>query len=230
MKKYFLFAGIIAWTLSQTSCLNSLQPLVSHDKVIVDNRVAGIWLKDDTELKIDPMPDSYYFKETQKLSIKEGEKEAAPLQGKQLEDSIFYSKTYMISYRADSLDYYFIAALIKIGRSFYFDLYPADMGDTTDKPYGRKYSSNTDYLQTFTIAKLEIAAKDKLLVTFIDGEFVKKQIMEGKVRIKHENDDLFDTFLVTATSSELQRFVEKYGDDERLFKKKDTVTLNRKEK
>lgn len=214
--------------LSQTSCLNSLQPLVSHDRVITDNRVAGNWLKEGTDLKIDLMPDSYFFQQLQKETNPQGKKDSVPLKGKEKEDSIFYSQTYVISFREDSIDYYMIAALIKIGKNLYFDLYPTDMGDTTEER-GRRYSDNLDYLPTFTIAKLEIAGKDKLLVTFIDGEFVKNQIKGGKMRIKHEKDDLFDTFLVTASSAELQQFLGKYGDDERLFKKKDTVTLIRKE-
>jgi len=47
-------------------------------------------------------------------------------------------------------------------------------------------------------------------------------------RIKNETDELYGTFLITASTRELQQFLEKYGNDSRFFNKENSVTLNRK--
>ena len=48
------------------------------------------------------------------------------------------------------------------------------------------------------------------------------------MKIKHETDDLYDTFLITASTNELQQFIQKYGNDDRFFNKENSVTLIRK--
>ena len=40
--------------------------------------------------------------------------------------------------------------------------------------------------------------------------------------------ELYDTFLITASTNELQQFILKYGKDDRFFSKENSVTLIRK--
>ena len=63
---------------------------------------------------------------------------------------------------------------------------------------------------------------------FIDGDFLYKQINAGRMKLKHETDELYDTFLITASTYELQQFIQKYGNDDRFFDKENSVTLIRK--
>ena len=63
---------------------------------------------------------------------------------------------------------------------------------------------------------------------FIDGGYLHDQIKAGRMKIKNETDELYGTFLITASTRELQQFLEKYGNDSRFFNKENSVTLNRK--
>jgi hypothetical protein len=55
-----------------------------------------------------------------------------------------------------------------------------------------------------------------------------EQIKSGNMHIKHEQDNLFGSFVITASSYELQQFVIKYSDDERIYSKANSVTLTKK--
>jgi hypothetical protein len=227
MKRIFLLIVLGGGLITQLSCLTSIHPLVTRDRVVTDNRIVGQWKYGEQQLQIDALPNSSYMRELTK--IQGGEKNPQALKGEERADSIFYSKTYILSFRENNVDYYMVAALINIGKSIFLDLYPAAMYDSTNE-IGRMYSFNPDYLPVFTMAKLEITGNDKLVIKFIDGNFVRNQINQGKVRIKYEKDNLFDTFLVTASSVELQQFLEKYGNDERLFNEENTIVLTRRGK
>jgi hypothetical protein len=52
-------------------------------------------------------------------------------------------------------------------------------------------------------------------------------LKKGTLAIKYEKDDLFETDLITASSMDLQRLLAKYGRDERLYDKENTITLKK---
>ena len=60
------------------------------------------------------------------------------------------------------------------------------------------------------------------------GDYIKEIVQTGKARISHEYDPLFGTFVISASSQQLEQFLEKYGDDERLYSEENTITLFRK--
>ena len=82
--------------------------------------------------------------------------------------------------------------------------------------------------QAYTIARVRFNNSNTLKLDFIDGGFLYDQIKAGRMKIKHESDDLYDTFLITASTNELQQFIQKYGNDDRFFNKENSVTLIRK--
>jgi len=49
----------------------------------------------------------------------------------------------------------------------------------------------------------------------------------GTAAVRYEKDDLFATTLITASSDELRQFLTRYGNDERLYSSKNTVTLKK---
>jgi hypothetical protein len=63
---------------------------------------------------------------------------------------------------------------------------------------------------------------------FIDGGYLYDQIKAGRMKIKNETNEMYDSFLITASTTELQQFLQKYGSDDRFFNKENSVTLIRK--
>ena len=83
-------------------------------------------------------------------------------------------------------------------------------------------------LQSYTIARVQFTNSNTIKLDFIDGGFLYDQIKAGRMKIKNETDELYDTFLITASTNELQQFIQKYGNDDRFFNKENSVTLIRK--
>jgi hypothetical protein len=208
-----------------SSCLTSLHPLVTPERVISEDRVVGDWVHDDGVIHISRFTKSEIYQQLLKMgaSLKKFGSENPALDR---QDSIMYEHGYAVSYHKNGVDYFMFGALTKVGNNFYFDLLPIIAADPKHED-GSGFEYTNDYLPAFTMAKLEIS-KNALNLYFLNGDFIKEQIKSGNMRIKHEKDELFETFVVTASSGELRQFVEKYGNDQRLYSKENSVTLTRK--
>jgi hypothetical protein len=104
-----------------SSCVTSLQPLVTYDKVITDDRIAGKWKTDDGEFKVQPFLKSDLFKKHQKeiekvLNEKDRTNEA-------IRDSILYSKSYIIEYNKTGVQYYLLGSLIRLDGVLFYKLH-----------------------------------------------------------------------------------------------------------
>lgn len=226
MSKISAIAAIIMILFS--SCITSLQPLTTHDRIITDNRVIGNWAHESDAFRIEPFPQSRFAKSIEKVDIDQKRK-GFSITGNAKTDSIFYSKMYAVSFERNGASYHMAGGLTKIGNNLFMDLFPLAMHDTkVNEDLSNPYSLNYDYQGGFTIAKVDIDNNQQLTLKFIDGNFVKTQVLAGKMRLRHEKDALFDTFIITASTNEMRSFLEKHGDDARVFGKDATIVLTRK--
>jgi hypothetical protein len=145
---------------------------------------------------------------------------------KDLNDSIFFSKTYSVVFEQKGIRHVMTGALTRINNNLFFELMPVFINDP-ENPDGVGYEYAFDYLGTFTIGKIAFD-KNALTLQFLNSDFIREQIDKGTMRIKHEKDKLFDTFLITASTADMQQFLMKYGNDDRLFDTKNSITLTRK--
>ena len=81
---------------------------------------------------------------------------------------------------------------------------------------------------TSSIAKLNWKNENTLVLSFLNGDYIKKIILNGKAQIKYEYDPLFETFVITATPGNLEQFLGKYGNNDSLFRGGNTIILTRK--
>ncbi|MGN6419026.1 MAG: hypothetical protein ACTHMC_16130 [Pseudobacter sp.] len=205
--------------LATSSCVTSVQPLVSKNKMITDPRITGVWMQNGTEVTIEPFSTSGLSREWENL-----------LNGKQLdtkkENAEAIKKLYVVSYKKEDRVYQLLFSLIRINGNLFGDLYPAEMLDKFDPEAG--FGTDNDFLPGYTIARLAIKDRANLSIEFLDGELIKKQVLAGNMRLKHEYDPLFGTFMITASSEELQQFLGKYGNDARFFPSGNSINLKRK--
>ncbi|HVK47499.1 MAG TPA: hypothetical protein VM488_06650 [Pseudobacter sp.] len=217
MKPILIALSIII--LAASSCITSVQPLVSRNKMITDSRITGVWMQNGTEVTIDPFTSSKLSREWEKI-----------LNGKVFDDNKesaeAVKKLYVVSYKKDGRDYQYLLSLTRINENYFGDLYPAEMIDHFDPESG--FGADNYFLPGYTIARLTFMDKTKLLIEFLDGELVKKEVLAGNMRLKHEHDALFGTFMITASSAELQQFMEKYGTDARFFPPDNSINLKKK--
>jgi len=103
----------------------------------------------------------------------------------------------------------FEAGLIKIGDHYFIDLYP----------YYEKELAESDYLfrgfiPTHSVLKIDWNKNDLDLYIF-SYDRLQELFEQNRIRIRHETFD--DYIVITASTDELQKFIEKYADDEKAF-------------
>ena len=143
-------------------------------------------------------------------------------------DSLLYSKSYIMAFVKGRYTYYMACCLTQIGSSLYADLEPL-AAKPVDKPIARDVNdlfNEQGYLTTHSIAKV-VFSPNQVELRILNGEFIQERLNSGAIAIKYELDELFGTTLVTASPDELRQFLLKYGDDERLYSPKNTLTLKK---
>lgn len=218
MKKlFFLVPSFVITILS--GCITTLHPLATSNTAVSDDRIVGSWIGEEESYTVQKFFKSDFYKEASKRSMLEKEEVK-----KAKEDSMLFSKIYIIKYIKDGVKYELGGSIVKLdGQEFInFTVAGANLINEGDEvELQNRVESNT-------IARLKFINTNTIKLDFINGEYVYDQIKAGRMKIKNERDDLYDTFLITASTSELQQFIQKYGNDDRFFNKENSVTLIRK--
>jgi hypothetical protein len=225
MKKTIFIMSVLV-LVTASSCVTSLQPLVTYNSAIADNRLDGAWEQDGQEYIVQRVYNSDFYRKNKK-DLEKGRKENnGQLSEKDKKDSILFSKSYIIKYTKNGIEYLLFGSMIKLNGRIFMNFTPVHMTsiDSTNET-----EINLDNrLNSHTIARLQFSNAGTMKLDFIDGSYLYDQIKAGRMKIKSETDELYDTFLITASTRELQQFLEKYGGDNRFFNKENSVTLNRK--
>jgi len=223
-KKLFVAASIIILTFF-SSCLTSLNRLVTYSTVNTDSRIAGNWQFEDLQIKIESIPVSDFYKDLL-ISIKAKDEIKSAFESK--EDSMLYSNSYVADFIKNGYRYYMICSLVKLGDDVFANIEPV-----WAKPVNKLTENDSDdlfsggsYITSNSIAKL-VFKGNEMEFRFIDPGYIREQLKKGTLAIKYEKDDLFSTDLITASSIDLQHFLAKYGKEERLYNKENTVTLKK---
>jgi hypothetical protein len=213
--------------VTASSCVTTLQPLVTSNTAIADNRLEGAWEQDGEEYIVQKVFNSDFYKKN-KIDLEKSRKENnGQLSEKDKKDSSLFSKSYMIKYSKDGIQYLLFGSMIKLKGRLFMNFTPADMTEI-DTANAETEINLDNRLNSYTIARVQFTNNNIMKLDFIDGGYLHDQIKAGHMKIKNETDELYDTFLITASTKELQQFLEKYGNDSRFFNKENSVTLSRK--
>jgi len=226
MKKLIFIISIVL-LVTASSCVTTLQPLVSYNTAIADNRLEGAWEQDGEKYIVQKVFNSDFFKKNQKDLEKSRKENNGQLSEKDKRDSVLFSKSYLIKYSKAGIQYLLFGSLIKLNGRLFMNFKPVDMTEI-DTSKAEIEINLSNRLDSYTIARVQFTNNNIMKLDFIDGGYLHDQIKAGRMKIKNETDELYDTFLITASTKELQQFLEKYGNDSRFFNKENSVTLNRK--
>ncbi|MEJ0101251.1 MAG: hypothetical protein WDO19_01275 [Bacteroidota bacterium] len=131
MTRFIITALSLITVFSFSSCITSLHQLVTPDKVIMDNRVKGVWQQDDkTPVTVEEIVKSNLFQNSNKATVGKQEEN---LGFNNKEDSLLYSKSYLINFSKSGYNYYMIASLTRINNELYTDITPLS-SVATSKP------------------------------------------------------------------------------------------------
>src|SRR6187399_1420169 len=222
MKKInFIISALIL--VATSSCVTSLRPLVTYNTAIADNRVEGAWELEGQEYIVQKYSDFY---KKNKEDLEKNQEKNGQLSEKNKRDSILYSKSYRIKYSKEGLEYFLFGSMIKLNGRLFMNFITTDL-KSTDSTKDVPEFNYANPINSHTIARVEFNT-NTMKLDFIDGGYLYEQIKAGRMKIKNETDELYGAFLITASTTELQQFLGKYGNDSRFFNKENSVTLIRK--
>ena len=222
MKKIIFFISILI-LVTTSSCVTSLRPLVTYNTAIADNRVEGAWELEGQEYIVQKYSDFY---KKNKEDLEKNQEKNGQLSEKNKRDSILYSKSYRIKYSKEGLEYFLFGSMIKLNGRLFMNFITTDL-KSTDSTKDVPEFNYANPINSHTIARVEFNT-NTMKLDFIDGGYLYDQIKAGRMKIKNETDELYGAFLITASTTELQQFLGKYGNDSRFFNKENSVTLIRK--
>ncbi|WP_425390455.1 hypothetical protein [Ekhidna sp.] len=125
--------------------------------------------------------------------------------------SVYEEKGYRMTVMEDGKAFEYTAHLARIGEDIFLDIYPET-----------EFSSNlltNNYFPVHTFFKLAVE-NNKLTITSFDLEKLNKLFESNLIRIRHENVE--GSVLITAQPEEMQKFFDKYADDENVFDEPNT--------
>lgn len=204
----FIFIFSISSLLS--GCyLKSVHPLVKPENSIQLAGLTGAWEDEEQSFTF------IWDEKSIPLSLKNGDVEISffdkPAEGEEA-DCARHLCGYLVMHQqkeAESTDTtLYLASVIELGSHYYMDLYPLDLSDP-DLLSWHKFS-----VHTFSRVHIN---PDSLSIEFFKSRWIEEQIKNNRVRIKHEETD--DGILITASTAELQRFVQKYGTLQEVYEK-----------
>lgn len=182
--------------------------------------IEGDTIRDKEKIK------AYYQKELDSTLLRLGETLKKTLEGigKAMDDlkkqngAFSFStedQSYKMTYVSGDDKFEYTAHLAQIGNDLFLDMFPTD-GEHADKTF-----NSMVWFPVHMFMKLEIEG-DQIKLTQFDLDKMNKLFDSNLIRLRHENVD--GTVLITAQPKEIQKFLDKYSDDESVFEDESTYS------
>ncbi len=188
----------------------SLQPLFTTQTVVFDGRLLGTWGQAGNEADM-----AWEFASLEPEAVE------------QLPDVLkgVSPKAYRLNIREkNTLKGSFVAVTVKLQDQLYLDIFPDKLPSGKTDPEEEKLPFNAFLtLPAHTFIKIALA-EDHLTMQLTEDEKLQKLLDVEPKAISCTSVD--DKLIFTASTEELQTFVTKYADDERVFSNE--ITLARK--
>jgi hypothetical protein len=121
--------------------------------------------------------------------------------------------------KSDTDDIVFLAHLFSLDGQLYFDFLPL-----SDNNKNSMAIFDLHIMPTHSIAKVEILTDNEVQIRWFNEQWLKSLFDENRIKISHEviDDELpkneeDKTYVLTASTEELQKFIIKYGKDPKAF-------------
>jgi len=193
--KSILAFGLLVVLLN--SCVYSLFPIYTDDTLVYFPELLGRWEMEGDEdyIEFSNLPAE------KDLFGNSSETESA-------EPAKVKNYRVVIMEDGDKKDY--VGHIAEIGKDFFLDLYP------NVQDYDATLYSNLMPVHTFIKLKF---IDDQLDLTSFDLEKLKNLFESNLIRLRHEYVD--GSILITAQPKEIQKFLDRYSDDESVFEDKE---------
>ena len=211
MKRILYILVLVIIYLLQTGCfLKSVHPLVEEENAILYEGLEGIWETDDqrwtfiNDISNFPNLESYFLDGD--MGFEADEDEGLGMGNLYL---ILFENLQELS--ADTA--LFVGAVTELNEAYFLDLYVLAKS-ISELEESESNFVDSHFFPVHTFSKIAVE-DDELSIKMFKSSFIRDLISANRVRIKHEETD--DTILITASTNELRKFVEKYAHEEEAF-------------
>ncbi len=170
------------------SCVRSLQPLYTGKDLVFRKELLGTWKEADGS-------NTWRFEQ------------AGPRKYRLTQFQRTYQEGFMKGDSVPGDSAVFDAHLVQLGDYLFLDVFPEPLTCRNDY-----YKIHFLPVHTFTRLWIE---ESRLTMSMMDGDWLKKLIDEGKLKIAHET--IHGQIVLTASTAVLQRLVISFAEDEEAF-------------
>ncbi len=217
MKKKIGFLVFVVCLVLAQGCIPSLHPLYTKDKIIYLNELEGVWTDKPGGVQIHKKEKVMGEEKEVTVTMKNDEADMPTVWDFRKNSDGGY---FLVHQDEKGIKAAFDVYVVKLGGGYFMDFYPADFpSEESNGPDVLDFKPNSfqvfHLLPVHTFAKL-IITEGEVKINLFDPDFIGKLLEQRKIRIKHEL--LVDGgYVLTAQPDELQKFVEKYADNDELY-------------
>lgn len=190
MKKFILPAAIFCTAILLGGCLTTLHPIFTEKDLVADSRLAGNWKKSKDGSMI-----------TYRLASA-GELKTLSPDLQRHTDKIYIMEAKNAEGITEATQYAF---LVRLGKYYYLDYYPAGAKETTNDFFA------AHYIPMHSIYRIKFTGNRSFEIQQLDAGYLENLIRNKQVRLRHEVTDDGD-YVITAPTEELQQYIIKYSD------------------
>ena len=198
-----IYVGIIGLLLLNACVVKSLNPFYTQNSISFDERFLGEWI-DSKKGKWKVV--SFASEMTKDNPLNKMKEDDLAVYKK-------YNKSYYIERDYKGLTTLYVVTPFKINGQRFLDFYPVEYQDDVDALL------STHIVYSHSLVKYEVLQNGNIEVKWLDEDKIEKLFEEKRIKISHKKIGVLeDKYLLTASSEELERFIEKYinsGDEKK---------------
>ncbi len=198
MKRLIILSFVLALVLLQGCIVKSLHPFFKKEDIVFRKELINTWTDQDG-----------------------GRWEILPVKEKPMSYELKHYKD------GDQPDQIFVAHLFKLDEQLYIDFFPVSNDDGADATM-----FNMHLVLTHSIARVESLSATDVQIRWLNEKWLQSLFSQNKIKISHEvvrddlnQDDSNMSYVLTASTEELQKFIVKYGEEDKAFIDDNTVWL-----
>ena len=198
MKTKFFFLLVAIVFLLNSCLIKSLHPFYFEKDVAFNKDLIGDFIDQDSA----------------KWEIRQHQFSKGFLKGDSLDNS--YEVSYFGKNTTKNL---FNVHMFKLNGSLYLDFFPMKEFDSNEE------LTAYHIIYSHSLAKVDLINGSDIKISWFNEDWLKSLFKENRIRISHEvvyssdKKDEDPSYILTASTNELQKFIIKYGNDPRAFKK-----------
>jgi len=189
----------------------SLHPLFTEDKLVFEEKLLGTWLDDPNSPK-----STWQFKRVEESAQKDGE--LNPPKKPEMAYKL------ILLNNEDNTKGSLFAHLIKLEDRLFLDVYPSRLPCAQPDP-NEDWLLNAFFLIPGHSFMIIDSIEPQLKLRWTNQDEMKELLKEEPNVVKHELIE--DSIILTASTEQLQNFVVKYADEERLFSEQVVLTRSK---